>query len=72
MPQMVQHLDLLNEVFERLPSHVAFAEFFDGDFGAEPACFENVTVATTTDKICLRIDFQFFKVDKEVKTIFAK
>ena len=56
MTQRVEHLDLLNKVFESLSGHVAFAKLLDSDFCAHPSCFKNVTVSTASDQICLLVD----------------
>ena len=51
MPQLVQHLNLFNEVFERFLRQVALAESLDSHFGPKPPSLVDVSVATTADEV---------------------
>ena len=72
VPQLVEHLDLLDEVFHCLPRHVSFAELLDCDFGAHPLGFEHVAVATSTDWIGVWIHLQLFEINEEVKAVLTE
>lgn len=70
--QLVEHLDLLDEVLERLPRHISLAELLYCDLGSHPTRLKHVTVATSSDKICLCVDLQLSEVDVEVESVFAQ
>lgn len=67
---MIQHLDLLDEVFEGLSVHVSLSKLLDSNFCAHPFGFEDVTVSASSNEVCFGVDFQFFEIDVEVKTVF--
>lgn len=69
MSELIQHFNLLDEVFESLSGHVALSELFDSDSGPHPTCLEDITVATSPDKIVLGVDLKLLKVDVEVEAI---
>ena len=70
--QLVEHFNLLDEVFERLPRHVSFTELFHRDFGSHPTRLKHVTIATSPDKIRLCVDLELSEVNVEVETIFSE
>ena len=51
VPQLVEHLDLFDKIFEGLPGHIAFSKLLDSNFGAHPLCFKDITVATPANQI---------------------
>ena len=72
MTQLIEHLYLLNEIFESLLCHVAFAKLLHCDFGAEPARLEYITITTPDNKIRLRVYLKLFKVYIEVKSVLLE
>ena len=51
MAELVQHLNLLDEIFQSFSSHVPLAKLLDSDFGAHPPSLKDVAIATSTNQI---------------------
>ena len=72
MAQLVEHLDLLDEVFQCLLGHVSFAELLDSDKRPHPTRLKDITVATSPNEVRLGVDLQLLEVDVEIEAIFFK
>ena len=72
MSQLIKHLYLFNEIFESFLCHIALAKLLHCNFGTEPACFEYITIPTSSNEIRLSINLELLKVYIEVKTILLE
>lgn len=72
MAKVVEHLYFFDEVFQGFSRHVAFAKLLYSHLGAQPASLKDISVAATTDKVSLCVDFELFEVDEEVKSVFLQ
>ena len=72
MPELIKHLNLFNEIFQGLSSHVPFPELFDCDFGAHPSCLEYISIATAADKIRLGVNLELLIVNEKVEAVLTQ
>ena len=63
----MHNLDLLDEVFDRLPIHVLLAKLLDGHFETEPLDLVHVAIAAPSDVVVLDIEFELTEIDNEVE-----
>ena len=72
MTELIQHLNLLDEVFQGLSSHVPLSKLFYSDFGAHPPSFKDISIATSTYQIRSWINLKLLIIDEEVETVLTK
>ena len=51
MSQLVEHLNLLDEVFQCLFSQVSLTKPLNCDLGAHPFCFVYISISSSSDKV---------------------
>jgi hypothetical protein len=67
--QLIQHFDLLDEVFDGFFGELTFTEAFDGNLGAFPNTSKDVSIATACQEISLQIKFQLTEWDELIEPI---
>ena len=69
MAYLIDDFDFLDEVCDALPLSAFTAKPLDCNFCTHPLSLEDFSIASSAQKVCLVVEFEFVPLNVEVETI---